>query len=63
MNRETARYDSMLRKRVLDLHEKHVEVILRGVDERTYLKSVGYAQALKDVLGISDEVRKKIDED
>ncbi len=63
MNRETNRYEAMLRDRLAKIRQEKLEFVGAGVDVDQYRNWTGYIRCLGDVMAIMAEVRKKIDDE
>jgi hypothetical protein len=63
VNRETNRYEAMLRDRLAKIRQEKLEIVGAGVDVDWYRNWTGYIRCLGDVMAIMTEVRKKIDDE
>jgi hypothetical protein len=63
MNRETARFETMLQEHLDRIKQEKLEAVGGGVDTEMYRYWTGYIRCLKDVSDIIVAVHKKFDQE
>lgn len=63
MNRETAKFESLVLDQLIKLRQEKLEAVGAGVDVEMYRYWTGYIRCIKDMVDVMASVRKQIDKD
>ena len=63
MNRETAKFESLILEHLAKLRKEKLEFVGAGVDVDMYRHWTGYIRCIKDVVDVIASAHKQIDKD
>jgi len=63
VNRETAKFESLILEKLIKIRQEKLEFVGAGVDVEMYRYWTGYIRCIKDVVDVIASAHKELDKD
>jgi hypothetical protein len=63
VNRETAKFESLILEKLMKIRQERLEFVGAGVDVEMYRHWTGYIRCIKDVVDVIASAHKELDKD